>query len=360
MRIGTCGTRSLSVNPMNTDDPSVNPGDPLLVENYWQGLEHLLTENRIMIDRPHGSIHPRWLDFVYPLDYGYLEGTASGDGDGIDVWLGSGDRQNLAGLLVTVDAQKRDVEVKLLAGCTREEMQTAFNASISPGMQALLIERDRFGLGSIRSRHSVRTFRPDPIPKELLNRILEAATWAPSAHHRQPWRFAVVTDSGAKNRLAEKMGARFQRDLRKMRKSTSGMKENAAHVHCLSEAQINERVERSRQRISQAPVVVVLCLDSTCVESFPDAYIQQAEILMAQQGVTLAGGSLLLAAHMAGLAGVWMCAPLFATEEVEEVLHLPGEWQPLGMILLGFAAGEERIRPRQSLEEVSLFFEVSE
>ena len=342
---------------MNADDPSLNPGDPLLVENYWQSLENLLSENRLVIDRPHGSVHPRWPDFAYPLDYGYLEGTVSGDGDGLDVWLGSGNRQNLAGLLLTLDAQKKDVEVKLLAGCTHEEMQTAFSASISPGMQAILIERDRFGLESIRSRHSVRTFRPDPIPRELLNRILEAATWAPSAHHRQPWRFAVVTDSGAKNRLTEKMGARFQRDLRK---STSGMKENEAHAHCLSEAQINERVEKSRQRISQAPVVVVLCLDSTCVESFPDAENQQAETLMAQQGVTLAGGSLLLAAHMAGLAGVWMCAPLFAVKEVQEVLHLPGEWQPLGMILLGFAAGEVKIKPRRSLEEVCLFFEVSD
>jgi F420 biosynthesis protein FbiB-like protein len=218
-------------------------------------------------------------------------------------------------------------------------------------MQAILIERDRFGLEFIRSRHSVRTFRPDPIPKELLTRVLEAATWAPSAHHRQPWRFAVVTDTRMKESLAEKMGARFQQDL---------MKENAMRETCLSEAQIKERVDRSRQRISQAPVVVVLCLDRTCVEGFPDAHIQQAETLMAQQGATLAGGSLLLAAHVAGLAGVWMCAPLFTEAEVREVLALPDDWQPLGMIFLGFAAGETRIRPRRSLEEVCLFFEVSD
>jgi len=56
--------------------------------DFWQALDLLVEEHELVIDRPAGSAHPRYLSFVYPLDYGYLKGTASSDGSGIDVWRG--------------------------------------------------------------------------------------------------------------------------------------------------------------------------------------------------------------------------------------------------------------------------------
>ena len=67
----------------------------------------------------------------------------------------------------------------------------------------------------LRSRRSIRRFRPDPLPAAVIRRILETATYAPSAHNNQPWRFAVVTDLSVKARLAEAMAADFRRDLEK-------------------------------------------------------------------------------------------------------------------------------------------------
>ena len=91
---------------------------------FWNNLEHLLAESQIVIDRPKGQGHPRYPELIYPLDYGYLEGTRAGDGDGIDVWLGALERKILIGILCTVDTLKRDAEIKLLAGCTPQDVKT--------------------------------------------------------------------------------------------------------------------------------------------------------------------------------------------------------------------------------------------
>ncbi|MER2598354.1 MAG: inorganic pyrophosphatase [Caldilineales bacterium] len=91
-------------------------------ELFWGNLDQLVAASKIIIDRPAGSTHPRWATVVYPLDYGYLAGTSAGDGDGIDVWLGSLPERALIGIVCTADISKRDAEIKLLLGCTCEEI----------------------------------------------------------------------------------------------------------------------------------------------------------------------------------------------------------------------------------------------
>ena len=108
---------------------------------FWAMLDALVRESEIVIDRPRGSAHPRFPDFIYPLDYGYLSGTRSMDGGGIDVWRGTDPERGLDALLVTVDAQKRDSEIKLLIGLTEAEKQTVYQAQNEAGMHALLIRR---------------------------------------------------------------------------------------------------------------------------------------------------------------------------------------------------------------------------
>jgi inorganic pyrophosphatase len=94
---------------------------------FWQGIENLMANNNIIIDRPKGERHPRYPEFIYPLDYGYLENTTASDGGGIDVWMGSLDSKTLTGILCTFDKIKRDAEIKLLIGCTNDEVQTIRN-----------------------------------------------------------------------------------------------------------------------------------------------------------------------------------------------------------------------------------------
>lgn len=88
---------------------------------FWQRLDALLERSQIVIDRPKGSTHPRFSDIVYALDYGYLAGTTSTDGEGIDVWLGSDAEPKLDAVICTVDLDKGDAELKLLVGCTADE-----------------------------------------------------------------------------------------------------------------------------------------------------------------------------------------------------------------------------------------------
>lgn len=89
---------------------------------FWQNLDQLVATSQIVVDRPQGSVHPRQPDVIYPLNYGYLAGTSAGDGDGIDVWLGSLPARTVTGIVCTADVYKRDAEIKLLLGCTVAEI----------------------------------------------------------------------------------------------------------------------------------------------------------------------------------------------------------------------------------------------
>lgn len=92
--------------------------------DFWQKLDTLLQSSRIIVDRPKDSPHPRYPEVRYPLDYGYLGDTQSGDGDGIDVWLGSMDGdKGIVAVLATVDLVKRDIELKLLLNCSNADIE---------------------------------------------------------------------------------------------------------------------------------------------------------------------------------------------------------------------------------------------
>lgn len=110
-------------------------------EAFWAALQDLVDGARLVLDRPKGTSHPRYPDFIYPLDYGYLEGTSSADGEGIDVWAGSLERDIITGVVATVDLTKRDTEVKILLGCAKAEMETIYRFHNSGSMRAVLIER---------------------------------------------------------------------------------------------------------------------------------------------------------------------------------------------------------------------------
>lgn len=168
----------------------------------------------------------------------------------------------------------------------------------------------------------------------MLLRVLEAATWAPSAHNRQPWRFVVLTDPADRAHLARVMADRLTADLQ---------------ADGLDAAAIERDVSRSRGRITGAAVVVLVGLSMVDMEPYPDARRQGYEHDMAMQGVAMAAQNLLLAAHGEGLGGVWVCAPLFCQDVVRDALDLPADYEPQGAILLGYPA-EQREKTRAALE----------
>jgi inorganic pyrophosphatase len=112
-------------------------------DKFWQYLERLVTGSRVNIDRPKGSHHPDYPDIVYPLNYGYLEGTASGDGNGIDVWVGTAGTHELSAIILTVDLRKRDAEIKILLCCSEDEIQTILVFHNENDMRATLVRKPK-------------------------------------------------------------------------------------------------------------------------------------------------------------------------------------------------------------------------
>jgi inorganic pyrophosphatase len=108
----------------------------------WEALDRLVASSRVVIDRPAGTRHPRFPDVAYPLDYGYLEGTAAADGSGIDVWVGSAEGPGVVAIACTLDLLKRDLELKILLSCTETEAERILHFHNTENMQvAHLIRR---------------------------------------------------------------------------------------------------------------------------------------------------------------------------------------------------------------------------
>jgi inorganic pyrophosphatase len=110
---------------------------------YWDALDRLVETFPVVIDRPAGTHHPRYPEIIYPLNYGYLDGTSSSDGGGIDVWLGNSGERELSAVVLTVDLLKNDTEIKLLLGCIEGEIQTILRFHTSGLMQAELVRRPK-------------------------------------------------------------------------------------------------------------------------------------------------------------------------------------------------------------------------
>jgi F420 biosynthesis protein FbiB-like protein len=186
----------------------------------------------------------------------------------------------------------------------------------------------------IHTRRSIRKFEPRPVARSLIERLVEAACWAPSAHNRQPWRFMVLTGADRKRQLAEAMGARLSADL---------------WADGVEEAEIARDVARSYRRLTGAPALVLVCLSMEDMDRYPDAARQRNERIMAIQSVGMAAQNLLLMAHAEGLGACWLCAPLFCPDVVRETLGLPEGFEPQGVIALGYPA-EARTKSREPLE----------
>lgn len=111
-------------------------------EGFWAALDRLVRESEIVIDRPKGTAHPKFPDFIYKVDYGYLKNTSSMDGGGIDVWVGSDEGKRVGGVMCIVDLLKRDSEIKILIGCTEEEAEIVCEAhNGTEFMKGILVRR---------------------------------------------------------------------------------------------------------------------------------------------------------------------------------------------------------------------------
>lgn len=189
----------------------------------------------------------------------------------------------------------------------------------------------------LKNRRSIHEYTSRVVSESVLNKVLEAATWAPSAHNSQPWRFIVVKDSALKMKLARAMATNWKRDLAK---------------DGVSEKDRENLTRASVERFSNAPIIIVPCLTMTEMHHYPDKRRQKIEFIMGVQSVAAAVENMLLAAHAVGLGSCWFCAPLFCPETVRKVLNIPSGIEPQALITLGYPASRPEPPLRKSLKEI--------
>lgn len=186
----------------------------------------------------------------------------------------------------------------------------------------------------IASRRSVRRFAPRDVPRDLVSKLVAAACAAPAPHHSRPWRFVEITPE-ARPRLIQAMAAAWTADA-----EAGGQPPQA----------IKRPLARSRRQLTEAPLLLLACLDAKGARHWPDQRRRRAEHDMYMQSLGAVLQNLLLAAHAYGLAGYLKGAPLFCQRAVAEALSLPRAWQPAFLVLLGYPARGSRPPPRPDLD----------
>jgi len=194
----------------------------------------------------------------------------------------------------------------------------------------------------LEARRSIRAFTPEPVARDALDALVEAACVAPAPHHSRPWRFVVVDSAVAKRDLATGMGDRWRADL-----AADGV----------DAARIDELVDASHRKLADAPALVLGCLTWDGLDRYPDATRQRAEWGMALLSLGAAVENLMLAAAANGLASCWVAAPIFCPEAARDALALPEEWLPHALVLLGHPdpSYEGRARPPIPLDDLREF-----
>ncbi|HIE23642.1 MAG TPA: nitroreductase family protein [Candidatus Korarchaeota archaeon] len=162
---------------------------------------------------------------------------------------------------------------------------------------------------AILGRRSIRRFQPDPVPEEDLRRILEAATWAPSAGNRQSWEFVVVKDPNRKRDIA--------------------------------------RAALGQWFIAEAPVVVVVCAN---MDRSASRYGDRGRKLYCIQDTAAAIQNMLLVAYSMGYGTCWVGA--FDEGSVAKIINAPSGVRPVAIIPIGKPAESPGPRSRIPLEKV--------
>lgn len=158
---------------------------------------------------------------------------------------------------------------------------------------------------AIKTRRSVRSYKSDPVPEEKLNKVLEAARLAPSAHNDQPWKFVVVQDPERRKELSA-----------------------AAH---------------DQDSVREAPVVIAaVALD-------PE-HMMSCEVPAYAVNLAIAVDHMTLAATEEGLGTCWIGA--FSQKDVKRILKVPEKYKVVALLPLGFPADKPTSKTRKDLEEI--------
>jgi nitroreductase len=204
------------------------------------------------------------------------------------------------------------------------------------------------------TRRSIRKYLKKDVPDELIIQAFELARWAPSGGNFQPWQFIVVKKREIIKRIADAVQAKV--DI------LTGWPEAR---------EVGETAERYRNNASyfrEAPVLIAALSgeyksvadsilfkrgekDAVAVEMTKNR--QSAPTRVQQIGGCIA--LILLALHSMGLGACWMSGPLIAKQEIEEILGVPGEWDLVALIPVGYPDETPAAKTRKTVDELVVF-----
>jgi len=191
---------------------------------------------------------------------------------------------------------------------------------------------------TLKSRRSYKLgFSSREVDEELIRECINLSTWAPSAHNGQFWRYVILKKGARRNKLIERMNAKFRNDL-----ISEGQ----------SESIINLKIEKTRNQFLNSPHLILLCLDKQDLESYEDEERNLNELIMGIQSISSSATYLLIALETKNLSSCWYCAPLFAKEIIKEELNLPKSYVPMAFFTIGYPKDVPKTPFRKNLEDI--------
>jgi nitroreductase len=188
---------------------------------------------------------------------------------------------------------------------------------------------------ALHTQRAIRSFKPDPVPDDLLHKVLDAAIRAPSGGNSQQWVFLVLKDPKVKRRI----GAIYREIF-----TATGMPAMANDPDP-SRARVYRTATELAQHMGQAPVLILACVRKTAYSSH----------VMEGSSIYPAVQNLMLAARGLGLGTVITTVHRLREAEIKEILGIPDEMDTAALIPLGFPADGARFGPttRRPVEEVA-------
>ncbi|MGZ5390996.1 MAG: coenzyme F420-0:L-glutamate ligase [Mycobacterium sp.] len=234
-----------------------------------------------------------------------------------------------------VTGKLTDIPVAVVRGLSLRDNGSNAGHLVRAGEDDLfwLGTEEAIALGRLQAqllRRSVRTFSSEHVAPEKIEAAVAEALTAPAPHHTRPVRFVWMQDPAVRLALLDRMKAKWRTDL-----TADGRPTDA----------VERRVGRG-QILYDAPELVIPFMVSDGAHSYPDAERTTAEHTMFTVAVGAAVQALLVALAVRGVGSCWIGSTIFAADLVRDELGLPGDWEPLGAIAIGYAQGSGPSGPR--------------
>lgn len=195
---------------------------------------------------------------------------------------------------------------------------------------------------AMMERRSVRQFSDEEVPNQVLEEIIQLASWAPSGSNQQMWKFVIIKNKNILDQMAQLVSGKIDK-----------IAEETGYLELT-------KIKGFSIFFSKAPVTIAVFMEpyknktEEILQSsgYSPTEIERIRGNVAIQSIGAVIQNILLAAHAKGYGTCWMCAPNIAAPEIERILGVEKPWELKALIPLGKPARVPKATPRKSLREI--------